>query len=120
MRSTKLAVLMFVAAGVCVAATPAEAQTAVGIKGGLTFGKLETEPDNGGVLTNRVDWSGGVFIVPKRRAPVTAQLEALYSRRGTKLDTDVFGFGAGDIRLTYLDVSGLLKLRAALQGVGHP
>jgi hypothetical protein len=112
MRSAFVGILAFVVITLGLAATPAEAQTAVGVKAGAVLAKLKTVPDNGGVLADRVDWSGGVFLVPKRRSPVTVQLETLYSRRGTKLDADVFGFGIGDIRLTYLDVSALLKLRA--------
>lgn len=112
MRAISLRLLVFATVGLGFVEAPAAAQTAVGVKGGPVVAKLKTEPDNGGVLTNRVDWSGGVFIVPKRRARVTGQFETLYSRRGSKLDADVFGFGLGDIRLTYLDVSALVRLRA--------
>ena len=112
MRATYLGLFVFVAAGMCAVATPAAAQTAVGVKGGLTVATFKTVPDNSGGLTNHVDWSGGVFVVPKARARVTAQIEALVSRRGAKLDGNVFGFGLGDIRLTYLDCSGLVRLRA--------
>ena len=114
MRATCLGLLVFVTAAMCAVATPAAAQTAVGVKGGFTLAKLKTVPDNSGVLEERVDWSGGVFVVPKRRSSVTGQFEALYSRRGTKLSADVFGFGfgLGSVRLTYLDVSALIRLRA--------
>lgn len=111
MRSAFAGLLAFAAVTLCVAATPAEAQTGVGVKGGLVVAKLKTAPDNGDVLGDRQDFSAGVFIVPNRRGPVTAQLEGLYSRRGASLEADVFGFGLGDVRLTYLDVSALLKLR---------
>lgn len=112
MRSFFVGILAFAAVTLCVAATPAEAQTGVGVKGGLVVAKLKTEPDSFGVLGDRQDFAAGVFIVPNRRGRVTAQLESIYSRRGTSLDADVFGFGLGDVRLTYLDVSALLKLRA--------
>ena len=112
MRSGFVAILAFAALTLCVAATPAEAQTAVGVKGGLVVAKLKTAPDSGDVLGDRQDFSAGIFILPNRRGRVTAQIESLYSRRGTSLDADVFGFGLGDVRLTYLDVSALLKLRA--------
>ena len=112
MRSALVGIFAFAAVTLCVAATPASAQTAVGVKGGLVVSKLKTTPDSGDVLGERQDFSAGIFIVPKRRAPVTVQVESLYSRRGTSLDADVFGFGLGDVRLTYLDVSALLKLRA--------
>ena len=111
MRSTFVGILAFVVVMLGITSTSAEAQT-VGVKGGLVVAKLETTPDNGDFLTNRQDFSAGVFVIPGRRAKVTAQLEGLYSRRGTSLDADVFGFGVGDIRLTYLDVSALLRLRA--------
>jgi hypothetical protein len=112
MRSAFTGILAFAAVTLCMAVTPAEAQTSVGVKGGLVVAKLKTAPDSGDVLGERQDFSAGVFIVPKRRAPATVQIESLYSRRGTSLDADVFGFGLGDVRLSYLDVSALLKLRA--------
>ncbi len=112
MRSAVVGTIAFVVVTLGFAATPAAAQTAVGVKGGLTVAKLKTVPNNGGVLDQHMDWTGGVFVVPKHRSRVTAQFEALYSRRGSKVDADVFGFGVGDIRLTYLDVSGLVRLRA--------
>lgn len=112
MRTTYFGLLVFIAAAMCAFATPAAAQTAVGVKGGLTVATFKTVPDNSGGLTNHLDWSGGVFVVPKSRTRVTAQFEALVSRRGAKLDVDVFGFGLGAIRLTYLDLSALLRLRA--------
>ena len=112
MRSAFVGILAFAAVTLCVAATPAQAQTAVGVKGGVVLAKVKTAPDSGDVLDDRVDFSAGVFLTPKSRSSITAQIETLYSRRGTKLDADVFGFGVGDIRLTYLDVSALLKLRA--------
>jgi len=111
MRSTFVGILAFAAVGVFAIATPADAQS-VGVKGGLVISKLQTEPDNAGVLDFRQDWSAGVFVIPGGRSKATVQLEALYSRRGTSVDADVFGFGVGDIRLTYIDVSALLRLRA--------
>ena len=112
MRSAFVRLLAFAAVTLCAAATPAEAQPAVGVKGGFTLAKLKTVPDSGGVLEERVDWTAGVFVVPKRLSSVTGQFEALYSRRGTKLDANVFGFGVGSVRTTYLDVSALVRLRA--------
>jgi hypothetical protein len=112
MRSSFVGILTFAAVTLGVAATPAAAQTAVGVKGGLVVSTLKTVPDNAGVLDRHMDWTGGVFVVPKHRARVTGQFETLYSRRGSKVDADVFGFGVGDIRLTYLDVSALARLRA--------
>ena len=112
MRSAFIGILAFAAITLFVATSSAEAQTGVGVKGGITIAKLETAPDNAGVLDHHLDWTGGVFVVPKHRARVTGQFEALYSRRGSKVDADVFGFGVGDIRLTYLDVSALARLRA--------
>lgn len=112
MRSAFVRIFAFAAVTLCVAATPVEAQTAVGLKGGPVMANVQTVPSNGGFLEERVDWSGGLFVVPKQRSGVTAQIETLYSRRGTKLGGDVFGFGLGGVRLTYLDVSALLRLRA--------
>ena len=111
MRSAFVGTIAFVAVTLCVAATPAEAQTAVGVKGGPVMARVQTVP-NTGLLEERLDFSGGLFVVPTHRSRVTAQVETLYSRRGTKLDADVFGFGLGGVRLSYLDVSALLRLRA--------
>ena len=111
MRSTFVGILAIAVIGLCATATAAEAQS-VGIKGGLVVSKLKTEPDNAGVLDFRQDWGAGVFVIPGGRSKATVQLEAIYSRRGTSVDADVFGFGVGDIRLSYIDVSALLRLRA--------
>lgn len=117
MRSTAVGILAFTVIGLCAIANPAEAQS-VGVKGGLVVSKLKTDPDNAGVLDFRQDWSAGVFVIPGGRSKATVQLEALYSRRGTSVDADVFGFGVGDIRLTYIDVSALLRLRAGSGDTG--
>lgn len=116
MRSVLAGIVVFVVVA-AYAPTQADAQT-VGVKGGLVVSKLKTEPDNAGVLDYRQDWSAGVFVVPGGRAKATVQLEALYSRRGTSVDADVFGFGVGDIRLTFIDVSALLRLRAGSGDTG--
>ena len=89
MRSTFVGILAIAVIGLCATATAAEAQS-VGIKGGLVVSKLKTEPDNAGVLDFRQDWGAGVFVIPGGRSKATVQLEAIYSRRGTSVDADVF------------------------------
>jgi hypothetical protein len=118
MRAAQIGIIAFVTSGLCFVGAPVAAQTAVGAKGGITVATFATVPDNAGGLTNHIDWSAGVFVVPNANAKVTAQIEALFSRRGAKLDGDVFGFGLGDIRLTYLDLSGLVRLRAGGSDLG--
>jgi hypothetical protein len=117
MRPAITGLLTFAVITFSLAVTPAAAQSA-GVKGGLTISKLDTQPDSGDVLGTRQDWSAGVFLIPRKNSNATVQLEGLYSRRGTGLDADVFGFGIGDIRLTYLDVSALLRLRAGSGDTG--
>lgn len=89
------------------------AQTGAGIKGGLMASKFSTTPDISEVLGNLNDLTGGVFVVATPDTPVTAQFEAMLSRRGADLTADAIGLGSlGKIRGTYIDLSAFLRARA--------
>jgi hypothetical protein len=99
--------------GLFVLAAPAAAQLSGGVKAGLTFSTIATDPDSEGALGNRIDFAAGGFLVVSRDARATAVVEVLASRRGADIVTPIIdlGFGLGSVRLTYIDVSGLLRLR---------
>lgn len=97
-------------------AVPALAQTGVGLKGGVSFSRLVTAPDSSDLLDPLTDFTAGVFVATSTSAPVAGQFEALVSRRGARIDGDLFGVGfLGNLfsyRTTYLDVSGLVRVNA--------
>jgi hypothetical protein len=105
----------------------AAAQPGVGLKGGLSLSRLATDPDvPEDTLSTLTDFSAGAFVVLSD-SPLTAQIEALVTRRGTSLGGDVFGLLPGDflglddlvkIRLTYLDLSAFLRAQAG-SGANH-
>jgi hypothetical protein len=96
----------------------ATAQPGAGVKAGIAISKLSTTPDIGeDALSSLTDFSAGAFVVASD-SPVTAQIEALVSRRGASIGGDLFdllpggGFALGNLfklRITYLDVSALLR-----------
>lgn len=96
---------------------PAAAQVGAGLKAGIVSSTFGTEPDASEQLSNLTDVSAGAFVILNRRAPLTAQIEALVTRRGTSISSDLFdllpsGLGVFDlvkIRGTYLDVSGFAR-----------
>ncbi|HUF49102.1 MAG TPA: porin family protein [Vicinamibacterales bacterium] len=94
--------------------TPAAAQGGLGIKGGLMASRLSTTPDSSDVLGTLTDFTAGVFGVVGSRAPVTAQFEAMISRRGATIVGSVIGLGSfGKVRSTYLDVSAFVRAQTA-------
>jgi hypothetical protein len=99
-------------------AASAFAQTGVGIKGGVSFSRLDTTPDSSDVLDPLTDFTAGVFVAAG--GPIGGQVEALVSRRGAEIDGDLFGLGflgnLAKFRITYLDLSGLLRVNAGAGG----
>ena len=112
--SARSLVLAFV--GLLLVAAPGAAQTTGGVKGGITTSTISTDPSASGALGSRIDFSAGAFVVLNTASRMTFQFEGLVSRRGAKLDAPVlnFGFGIGDIRLTYIDLSGLVRFNAGI------
>jgi hypothetical protein len=104
------------AASLLAIAAPATAQTAVGLKAGIVSSRFATDPEIAD-LSSLTDVSAGVFAIVNRRAPLTAQIEGLVTRRGASLGGDLLDLLPGEIsfgdivkiRGTYLDVSGLAR-----------
>jgi hypothetical protein len=95
-------------------AVPAAAQGGVGVKGGLMLSRLSTTPDSSDVLGSLSDFTAGAFVVVGSRAPVTAQFEAMVSRRGADVTGNIFGLGSlGKVRSTYLDVSAFVRAQSS-------
>lgn len=109
-------ILSFTTASLFLLAVPASAQVGVGIKGGVAISNLATEPDSSEFLDRLTDFTAGVFVATSTGAPVAGQFEALVTRRGAELNGELFGAGfLGDFatfRVTYLDLSALLRVNA--------
>jgi hypothetical protein len=90
------------------AATPAAAQVAGGVKGGLLLADFRTTSDDGetALLGYRPDFIVGGFLLVPAEAPLVAQVEAMLARRGPRLEV---GDERVDFNLTYLDVSGFVR-----------
>jgi len=110
--------VLLLLAAVFLLPSPAAAQPGVGVKGGLALSELSTQPEVAeDALSRLADFSAGAFVV-LGDSPLTAQIEALVSRRGASVGGELFDllpggvFGIGSLaklRITYLDVSALLR-----------
>jgi hypothetical protein len=118
MRIRIIPVVVAALAATCLLPSTAAAQPGVGVKGGIALSKLATKPEVAeDSLSTLTDFAGGAFVVVSD-SPLTAQIEALVSRRGASVGGDLFDllpggiFGIGDLvklRVTYLDVSAFLR-----------
>jgi hypothetical protein len=93
-----------------IAAAPAAAQAEFGIKAGFNASKLALDPEDPGVdFKNLIGPTGGVFATIGRGA-LAGQIEALYSRKGSKTDSD----GEEEqIMVNSIDVPLLLRFNGA-------
>jgi hypothetical protein len=94
-------------------AVPSAAQATGGVKGGIAVSTVATNPDTQGALGQLIDFAGIAFVAFDRRAPVTVQVEGGLTRRGAEIVTPIIdiGFGLGKVRVTYVDVSALARVR---------
>jgi len=94
----------------CIAAAPAAAQVDVGLKGGLNLSKFTVDPEEPGVdFPYSYGPTGGVFVTAGSGA-VAAQIEALYSRKGSKVDES----GTETLfKLDYVDIPLLIRFNGA-------
>ena len=99
-------------------ATPANAQTGVGLKGGVMLSELAVDPDVD-LFGRMTDFTAGLFVTTNGDSPIGGQVEVMYSRRGADVLDDLIGFSLGEIRFTYIDVSALLRLRAGGDARNH-
>jgi hypothetical protein len=66
-----------------VTSVPASAQVSFGGKVGLNIATADVEPGTNVEFRNRADWHGGLLVVAAPASPLGAQIEVLYSVRGT-------------------------------------
>jgi hypothetical protein len=94
--------------GAALNATPADAQVAGGVKGGVAFSSFHFSPtdEETELVTTRPDFLIGGFVAVPAASRVSALVEVTFSRRGARFE--VFDERV-DFKLSYLDVSGLLR-----------
>lgn len=106
---TRRAITVIALLCVALAEVPAAAQVGGGVKAGLalsTFSYPGTDEEIQ-ALTWRPDVVVGGFVVAPAKRVVSFQAEGTYGRRGARAD---FGDVRVDFRLTYLEISGLLRI----------
>ena len=102
------AVFAFIALCVCLSAVEVQAQTTLGLKGGLTLANLNAEePDGTGIdLDRRTTFGGGAYLQMGLGDVLTLQAEALYTQRGAQADDS-----NSTLALSYIDVPLLFLVR---------
>ena len=107
MKKTKLIMI----AAILVGATSgvfAQAQFAVGIKGGPNFAKIDTDASAGQNYNNRTGWNAGAFVLI-RGERIGFQPEILFSQQGSK-----FKYNTGSPSLkqnfSYVNIPLIVKL----------
>jgi hypothetical protein len=104
----KLRVCAFLAVGTCLVAAPAVAQVSGGVKGGLLLSDFHSGGDDPEVqaLGRRPSVAVGGFLIAPSPSPMSVQLEVMFSQRGARLEEED---DRVDFRITYVDISGLLR-----------
>ncbi|MBN8575900.1 MAG: PorT family protein [Cyclobacteriaceae bacterium] len=100
----KLLVVALICTGTLTAG--AQAQFAVGIKGGPNFAKLDVNSSAGENYKNRTGFHGGAFALIKL-TKIGIQPELLFSQQGSKVK---FNSGDGEANFNYLNIPVMLKL----------
>lgn len=83
----------------------AQAQFAVGVKGGLNFAKFDAS-DVGGSLKNKTGFNGGAFALIKL-TKIGIQPEILFSQQGSKFEFDGSNI---ESNFDYINIPVILKL----------
>jgi len=105
-RLTSVVVVILFAAGF--GAAPAAAQVGGGVKGGFVRSSFlhSNADEETQALSGRSDFTVGGFLFGPAAAPIAAQVEATFGRRGARLQ----GVDARvDFEFWYVDVSGLVR-----------
>lgn len=105
--------LLAAAVLVTVAVTPAAAQGAFGLKGGLSFGNISNKGVLPGSLETRTGFAGGVYI-GGGSSIVGFGIEGLYAQRGLRSDESL---ADSETRLDYVDVPAYLKINIPTSGI---
>ena len=108
----KLRVLALMAALVVFTAAPTFAQPnfSAGVKGGVNFAKLSSDPEDPACCDSRTGFIGGLFLVAPINESIAVQPEFLYSMQGAKFvfsdDDDDF---ENELKTDYFQIPVLLR-----------
>lgn len=103
MRKIKHTVLVVMIMMVASVGAYAQAQLAIGVKGGLNFAKQDVEDLN---AKNRTGFHGGAFVLIKL-TKIGIQPELIYSQQGSKFKFDGQDFKSN---FSYVNIPVMLKL----------
>lgn len=108
------AILLGCCLSVLTTADAASAQTAFGLKAGINFSTADVEPETSNIEYGyQKGWLGGLFVIVKPESTIGAQVELLYSQRGSAIKVGTSGNLDGAYKLSFIDVPVLLRVRAA-------
>jgi len=99
------------------AAVPSQAETRVGVLGGLSLARIHFSPDEPGTsFETATGFAGGAVVDVGLGKRLALSFEPMYARKGGKftIAPDDFFFGeglTGSFRLDYLELPVLLKVR---------
>lgn len=96
-------------------AAPAQAQTTLGIRGGVSVSSAEFSTETFDE-SNRTGFDGGVFVDFGAGSILGLQIAAQYAQRGAELDLQG---AAEDLSLNYLEIPAVLKVGLPL-GIVKP
>lgn len=114
MRTKILAAVSAIVA-ICVA-LPLQAQTTIGVRGGVSVSSAELDIDETFDKSNRTGFVGGVFLDFGGSGLFGFQVGAQYSQKGAELDLEGV---KEDLSLNYLEIPAVMKLGLPL-GVLKP
>lgn len=88
-----------------------DAQTTLGVRGGVSTAGLSGDIDEVLGKSNRTGFTGGVFLDWGGTGLFGFQVGAQYSQKGAELD---FGDAVADLSLSYLEIPAVIKLGVPL------
>lgn len=90
----------------------AQDPVSIGVLAGVNFAKLDFDDDDDDEVENLVAWRAGAFLQNSINASTGWRLEAALAQKGAKFE----GSDDGKIKLTYVDVAGLLMFGPSSSG----
>jgi hypothetical protein len=105
MKKVKL-LLVTICAVACMQQAYSQAQTSIGIKGGVNFATLDVNQSLGANYNNRTGYHAGAFVLFKF-GKVGIQPELLFSRQGAKV---TYSGQSADQYVDYINIPIMLKL----------
>jgi hypothetical protein len=95
-------------------ALPAQGQTTLGVRGGVSVSSVDLDLGETFDDSNRTGFEGGVFLDFGRSSPLGFQIGAQYAQKGAELE---FGDVVEDLSLNYLEIPAVVKLGIPLMGL---